>query len=305
MTFPGKWLFELISHDITLGYRIKKVLYSGKTQYQSVDIIETDTLGTSLVLDGKTQSSSVDEYIYHESLVHPAMIAHSNPRKVFIGGGGEGATLREVLNHRSVERVVMLDLDREVVDLCRNYLSKHSDGSFDDNRLELIHSDAREYLLNSSEFFDVIILDLVDPLEEGTAYTLYTQEFYTIAKNRLTDDGILVTQSGPSGLLHYRECFSPIYSTLMTIFPEVHPYNIHIPAFGTMWGFCLAFGKCSGTDAFDLGALDRNIQERILPRLKSYDSVTHKHMFSLPLYLRNGLKQETRIVKDDDPVFMI
>ena len=305
MTFPGKWLFELISHDMTLGYRIKKVLYSGKTQYQSVDIIETDTLGTSLVLDGKTQSSSVDEYIYHESLVHPAMIAHSNPRKVFIGGGGEGATLREVINHRSVERVVMLDLDREVVDLCRNYLSKHSDGSFDDNRLELIHSDAREYLLNSNEFFDVIILDLVDPLEEGTAYTLYTQEFYAIAKNRLTDDGILVTQSGPSGLLHYRECFSPIYRTLMTIFSEVHPYNIHIPAFGTMWGFCVAFAKCRGSDAFDLGALDRNIQERILPTLKSYDSVTHKHMFSLPLYLRNGLEQETRIVKDDDPVFMI
>ncbi|MQF64744.1 spermidine synthase [SAR202 cluster bacterium AC-409-J13_OGT_754m] len=288
-----------------LGYRIKKILYSGKTEYQSVDIIETDTLGTSLVLDGKTQSTSVDEYIYHESLVHPAMIAHSNPRKVFIGGGGEGATLREVLNHRSVEAVVMLDLDSEVVDLCRNYLAKHSDGSFDDNRLTLIHADAREYLLNSNELFDVIILDLVDPLEEGTAYTLYTKEFYTIAKNRLNADGILVTQSGPSGLLHYKECFSPIYRTLMTIFPDVRPYNIHIPAFGTMWGFSLAFAERQESEVFDYEAVDRKIEERIISTLKAYDSVTHKHMFSLPLYLRNGLDEETRIVKDDNPVFMI
>jgi len=305
VAFPGKWLFELISHDMTLGYRIKKILYSGKTEYQSVDIIETDTLGTSLILDGKTQSTSVDEYIYHESLVHPAMILHSHPRRVFIGGGGEGATLREVLNHRSLESVVMVDLDREVVNLCRKYLPKHSNGSFDDNRVKLIHNDAREYLFNSNDLFDVIILDLVDPLEKGTAYTLYTKEFYAIARNRLNAGGILVTQSGPSGLLNYKECFSPIYRTLMTIFPEVHPYNIHIPAFGTMWGFCLAFAERYELDLLEPEDIDRKINERITSSLKAYDSVTHKHMFSLPLYLRHGFAQECRIVKDDNPVFMI
>ena len=156
-------------------------------------------------MDGKTQSTERDEHIYHESLVHPAMLSHPNPRTVFIGGGGEGGTLREALSHRSVERAVMIDLDREVVELCRTYLPRHHQGSFDDPRVELLHQDAREYLANSRETFDVMVMDLVDPLEGGTAYLLYTTEYYDIIKARLGPQGVMVTQSGPSGLLSYQE----------------------------------------------------------------------------------------------------
>ena len=153
--------------DLAMMLQVRQVLYSGETAYQRVEILESELFGRSLVLDGKTQSTERDEHLYHEALVHPAMLLHLGPRTVFIGGGGEGGTLREVLAHRSVERVVMLDLDREVVDLCRRYLPQHHQGSFNDPRVELCHQDAREYLANSDERFDVMIMDLVDPLEGG------------------------------------------------------------------------------------------------------------------------------------------
>ena len=158
----GKWFVETIFPDLAVMLRVQKVLYSGKTQFQEVEILESQVFGRSLVLDGKTQSTEKDEHIYHESLVHPAMLMHPQPRTVFIGGGGEGGTLREVLAHRSVEKAVMLDLDREVVDLCRHYLPHHHQGSFDDPRVELRHEDARAYLKNCSQQFDVMVMDLVD-----------------------------------------------------------------------------------------------------------------------------------------------
>ncbi len=114
----GKWYVETIFPDLAVMLRVQEVLYSGKTEYQNVEVLESAVFGRSLVLDGKTQSTERDEHIYHEALVHPSMLMHPQPRTVFIGGGGEGGTLREVLSHHTVERVVMVDLDREVVDLC-------------------------------------------------------------------------------------------------------------------------------------------------------------------------------------------
>ena len=205
MDVSGKWYLESIVPDLAIMLRVQKVLYSGETAYQKVEVLESTVFGRSLVLDGKTQSTERDEHIYHEALVHPAMLSHPGPRSVFIGGGGEGGTLREILAHRSVNRVVMLDLDREVVDLCRRYLPQHHQGSFDDPRVELLHQDAREYLAACPDSFDVMVMDLVDPMEGGTAYLLYTEEYYRIAKARLKPGGILVTQSGPVGLLNYQE----------------------------------------------------------------------------------------------------
>ena len=116
MDLSGKWYLETVFPDLAVMLQVREVLHSGQTAYQKVDVLESEIFGRSLVLDGKTQSTERDEHVYHEALVHPAMLFHPCPRTVFIGGGGEGGTLREVLCHRSVERVVMLDLDKEVVD---------------------------------------------------------------------------------------------------------------------------------------------------------------------------------------------
>ena len=301
----------MVTADLMVLYRIKDIVHTGKTPYQSVDILDTATFGRCLVLDGKTQSTEADEHIYHESLVHPALLCHTGPESVFIGGGGEGATLREVLRHNSVQRVVMLDLDSDVVKLCRRYLPQHHQGCFDDPRVELRHEDARESLLSCQETFDVMVLDLVDPIEGGPAYLLYTQEFYDIARSKLRPGGVLVTQAGPAGLLSYTECFTAIARTLSNIFPQTYFYTAYVPAFTTPWGFVVAFTEeGSGRDSLQPAGLepqtiDELIEQRVSSKLRYYDGVTHRSMFSIPKYLRQGIAAERRIVTDSEPVFMI
>ena len=304
MDASGKWHFEVVSLDLSMLYRIKDVLYTGQTAYQKVDILQSEEFGRCLVLDGKTQSTEFDEHVYHECLVHPALLSHPDPRSVFIGGGGEGTTLREVLAHRSVKKVTMIDLDKEVVDLCRRFLPQHHQGSFDDSRVELLYQDARGYLAETDESYDVIVLDLVDPMEGGPAYLLYTREFYRLAAQRLNPGGILVTQSGPAGLINYTECFTPIAQTLSGLFPEIRPYTVYVPSFITPWGFTMAVSDPStslpGSDDFMQEA-----QSRIAGELRYLDGVTCHGLFALPRYIREGIASETRTVTDDDPVFMV
>ena len=303
MDMSGNWFIEGVYADLNVMLRIREVFYSGKTAYQKVEVLDSELFGRSLVLDGKTQSTERDEHIYHETLVHPAMLCHPNPKEVFIGGGGEGGTLREVLAHTSVERATMVDLDPEVVALCKEYLPNHHRGSFDDPRTNLLHEDARAYLQNTSDLYDVIILDLVDPLEGGTAALLYTQEFYALAKARLNPDGVLVTQSGPAGLLSFTECFTTIFNTLSSLFENTKAVQVHVPAFQTLWGFTIA----SDTAFRQLTEheVEADLARRLLKQLKYYDGESHRSMHALSKFQREGLKTETRINKDSDPVFMI
>ena len=303
MGISGKWFLETVFPDLAIMLQVREVLHSGQTAYQHVDVLESRVFGRSLVLDGKTQSTERDEHLYHEALVHPAMLMHSNPRTVFIGGGGEGGTLREVLAHRSVERVVMLDLDQEVVELCRRFLPHHHQGSFDDPRVELLFQDARQYLEESRESFDVLIMDLVDPLEGGTAYRLYTEEFYRIVKSRMGAGGIMVTQSGPAGLLSFDECFTTIYKTLASIFASTVPSQVHVPAFATLWGIILASESKLPTLTDE--QVDGLVAERVNKELRFYDGESHRNMFAMPRYVRQGIQQESRINRDATPVFMI
>ena len=303
MELTGNWFAESVSPDLAVLLRLKSVLFSGTTAYQRVEVLDSDVFGRTLVLDGKTQSTEYDEFIYHESLVHPAMLFHPDPRAVFIGGGGEGGTLREVLVHRSVERATMIDLDREVVELCRAHLPHHHQGSFDDSRVTLRHEDARGYLQSGGDDYDVMILDLVDPLEEGTAYLLYTEEFYRIAKSRLNPGGILVTQSGPAGLPNHQECFTTIYHTLSRVFAHAAAAQVHVPAFQTLWGITIA--SDTPLPLRPESEIDAAIAQRINKPLRHYDGETHRGMFALPKFLRQGIEAETRINRDDHPVFMV
>ena len=318
----AEWLPEAVTPDLHQLTHIRSVVYTGRTKYQQVEIIDTDIFGRILRLDGKIQSGQADEYVYHEALVHPVMLHHPNPRRVFIGGGGEGATLREALRHRSVEQVVMVDLDEEVVNLCREHLPTWHRGAFDDPRLELRHEDAHAYLENADEPFDVIILDLVDPMEAGPAYRLYTQEFYRMAMDRLTDNGALVVQSGPAiagmtagpatnensaepeALTDLVRGFTALYHTLSTIFPVVTGYSPVIMDFGSAWSFVLA--AKSGADPANLAPeqVDALIAERITAPLGYYDGITHRHIFSLPKPLREALAAETWIVTEERPLLV-
>ena len=303
MDMSGNWFIESVYTDLNVMLKVREVFYSGSTAYQKVEVIDSELFGRSLVLDGKTQSTDRDEHIYHETLVHPAMLCHPDPKQVFIGGGGEGGTLREVLCHNSVEMATMVDLDSEVVALCRQYLPNHHLGSFDDPRTNLIHEDARAYLQNTPDLYDVIILDLVDPLEGGTAALLYTQEFYALAKARLNSGGVLVTQSGPAGLLSFKECFTTIFNTLGTLFDHIKAVQVHVPAFQTLWGFTIVSDTAFPEVSED--AAESELARRLSKMLKYLDGVSYSNMHSLLKFQRDGLRTEKRINKDSDPVFMI
>jgi spermidine synthase len=301
-TDPDRWLRDKINENFIQLHHIAETLYAGRTKYQSVEVVRSRSFGICLVLDGKIQSSERDEFIYHEALVQPAMLAHPGPEDVFIAGGGEGATLREVLGHKTVKRAVMVEIDEQVTALSRHYLPGHSRGAFEDGRAELHHVDARRYLEKSGDMFDVIIIDLPDPIEKGPAYRLFTQEFYRIVLKRLRKDGLIAVQAGstsPTELLN----LTAVSNTLKSVFPVVTQYSTYVPCFGGPWGFCLASrqndpSRLSPTD------IDARIVARSLGGLRFYDGITHRGVFSLPRYVREALETQPRIITDKNPLYL-
>jgi spermidine synthase len=306
--------------DIFPGLRfeaeLKALLALKQSKFQKVEVIET-FFGRTLITDGKTQSAEFDEHAYHESLVHPAMLqvaSQTPPRTIFIGGGGELATAREVLKYTCVERLVMVDLDETVVTICQEYLPEWGGSTTTDPRFELIIGDAHEYILNSSDKYDVIIMDISDPIEAGPGICLYTKEFYEIAKTKLTQHGVLVTQSGmaesiPTAMAYHTppthvdpSCFTPIHNTLSSAFDTVVPYTTHIPSFGCDWGYNLAYS--GPPNAIFVNQLIEQYIQGAHDSLRFYDETTHCRMFALTKPLRMFMAQDDRIITKDDPIFM-
>lgn len=301
-TDPDKWLRDKINENFIQLHRLDEELYTGRTKYQNVQIVRSRNLGICLVLDNKIQSSETDEFIYHEALVQPAMITHPNPEKVFIAGGGEGATLREVLRHKTVKKVEMVDIDDEVTTLCKQYLPGHAQGAFEDKRASVYHVDAREYLKKSKDKFDIIIIDLPDPIEEGPAAMLFTDEFYWIAREKLAEDGLISVQAGsanPTELLN----FTAVNNTLKQVFRIVTQCTVYVPCFGGPWGFCIASRKHNPV-LLTSYEVDERIKTRGLEGLKFFDGETHRGMFSLPKYIREAMAKQTRIITDKKPLYL-
>lgn len=158
------WFTEGLTSVYRVEMSLKSILFDARSAFQRVQVIETEQFGRTLVMDGQTQSASADEHIYHESLVHPAMLLHEGPKSVFIGGGGEFATAREVLRHKTVERCVMVDIDKVACDICRDQLPEWNDGAFEDPRFHVEYQDARAWLEGTDEMFDIVIMDICDPV---------------------------------------------------------------------------------------------------------------------------------------------
>lgn len=277
------------------------VIATSRSPYQAIEIVELGSYGKALILDGKVQSTTADEFIYHESIIHPAMLCHPHPRRVFVVGGGEGAPVREILKHPSVESVLMVDIDSEVVEFCRRYLPEMSAGALEDSRVRVEFMDARAFLESSDQTFDILIIDISEPIEEGPAYLLFTQEFYKIVFDRLTEHGALAVQAGTISLTGL-DCFATVHATLRSVFPVVAPYFADIPSFGRPWGFLFA-GKGEHPAAVSRDEIDRRIRERVRGTLRYYDGETHAMSFCLPKHVRERLAAETRIIEDNHPLF--
>lgn len=299
---PSNWFVEFVTPDNIQQFSIKNILYCGQSKYQRVELLESTLYGRCLILDGKVQSCEADEFIYHEALIHPAMILHPGPQTVFIAGGGEGATLREILAHRTVQKVVMVDIDEEVIELCKKFLPDHHRGSFNDPRVTLLHMDARKYLEETEEKFDVIIMDLPEPIEGGPAYLLYTQRFYEMIHLKLSENGTFVTQAG-AAISGITRVFTAVVNTLKRVFPIVAPFEATVPSFGGPWAFVLASKKIDPR-MLSVEEIDQRIESRVARSLRFYDGTTHRGLFFIPKYLRDAIARETHVITEDHPVFI-
>jgi spermidine synthase len=230
------------------------------TKFQEVRILETAEYGRMLVLDGHTQSAADDEDIYHECLVQPAMLLHPDPRRVLIIGGGEGATAREVLRHAKVEAVTMVDLDGELVELCREHLPQWHAGAFDDPRLTLIAGDGLEFIAKDTTLWDVIILDLVDAYEEGPSEALFATEFYRKVRARLAPGGVLAVQAMELSATESDDHMI-VRRNLAPVFKYLTSYSVFIPSFWCDWGYLLA-SDVHDPSTLDAATLDERIAER-------------------------------------------
>jgi spermidine synthase len=253
-----------------------------------------------LVLDGIPQSAALDEYIYHETLVHSAMAIPNHPRSVLIAGGGEGACLREVLRHESVERVVMIEVDELVVDLCRLHLPEMSAGGFEDPRVQLIYTNARDYLESTKDLFDCVILDLSDPLPNGPSSRMFTREAFECVADHMASGGALSIQAEPAALgLHAAHC--TILRTLQSVFVSVIPIYEFMPLYGTLYGFAVAANDSVDKD----GLIECSRHVKVAngkQDLRHWDVDACAGAVTIPRYVRDRLEADSHISTDAKPI---
>ena len=291
---------EWLTRSLAVLYGIEEVVYSGRTRYQKVDVLKTRDYGLALVLDGLLQSAEVDEHIYHESLVHPVMVAHLEPRRILVVGGGEGATIREVEKYGCVEEITMVDLDEKLIEIARKHLPAWSRGAFEDRRLRLFIDEGRQFLSKQpDQSYDVIIMDATDPVEWGPAVKLYTKEFYEIAERKLAPGGILVTQA--SSASHSPKTFLSIIHTLGEVFPKACSYSVYVKSFASLWGFAVG-SKGPQPSELSPAEVDSRIRDRGVKGLKFYSGDVHRALFTLTEALMRSWAVEPKVLTDEAPI---
>lgn len=262
---------------------IDYIIKEGKTPYQSYLFFHSKTNGTCIAIDGDIQSCQRDEAIYHEALVHVAMLLSEKPKNVLIMGGGEGATAREVLKHHEVlEKVVMVDIDEEFVRVCEEFAPSWSDGVFENEKLEVHYMDIKEYLANTDIKFDVVIGDLVDVDDwDGFLATLYNEEFYANLKKVLNKNAILATQGGGLDTIKNQN-HKNIKKSLSSAFLHVNTYGVVVPSFYGLWGYVLA-----SDNALDVSIFEERLKQRKI-NLKAIGNENLKSLFNIPKIIKES-----------------
>ncbi len=284
-----QWYVEQFSATEAHQHAIEETYFAGRTAFQDVAVIRTAAFGKMLIIDGDTQSSQADEKIYHETLVHPALAGLARRNEVLILGGGEGATLREVLRRADVGRCTMVDIDGEVVELSKRFLPEWADGAFEDPRARVIVGDALAFLREDAGTYDAILSDLTEPLEDSPSNPLFCDAVFADIKRRLAPDGVYALQASTAGF-HNVRLHAKMARTLRRYYKFVRSYYTHVPAFDNDW----AFLACS--DVVDVAGLDEARIASYVGGLRGenyfYDAETHRRIFSLPLYVRRELAKD-------------
>jgi spermidine synthase len=257
------------------------LIESLQTPYQRIEVFDTPSLGKLMRIDGANMTSERDEFFYHESLVHPAAIVHPSPKNVLIIGGGDGGSSEEILKYPTVEKVVLAELDEGVVEIAKKYFHAVHRDVFVNPKLDVRIGDGMALIKSTTERFDLIYLDLTDPI--GPTQALYTTNFYADCKRALAAGGALVLHIG-SPFSHPQRVASSM-KNLRAVFEKVVPYFAHIPSYGATWGFAIASDaldpRAITSESIDAQLAHRNIGDR-----QYFNGDIHIAMLALPGYIK-------------------
>lgn len=275
------WFEENMPEGWGLKVRVERTIESVQSQFQKIDLFQTGGMGKMLVIDGKVQLCELDEFTYHEMIAHVPLVAHPNPRKVMVVGGGDGGTIREVLQHPGVEKAVLVEIDPEVVRICREHLPTVS-GKLADPRVEIVAADAAEYM-RSARGFDAILVDSSDPV--GPSEVLFSGGFYSDVKAALAPEGVMSMQSG-SPFFYFDQIVGAVKG-LREVFPHVRPVVVPVPTYpsGT---WTLVAASLGGDLALPLAELQRRCAERKL-QTRWYSPEMHAASLAVPPMLEKAL----------------
>ncbi|MCB1617060.1 MAG: polyamine aminopropyltransferase [Pseudomonadales bacterium] len=266
-------------------YSIDKIYFENKTDHQHLMIFHNARFGRVMALDGAVQTTEKDEFIYHEMMTHVPILAHGNVRRVLIIGGGDGGMLREVLRHPGIEHVTQVEIDQQVIEMCKTYFPKHSCGAYDDPRVNIVIDDGLNFIKTNTEKFDIVITDCTDPI--GPGESLFTSSFYEGCANALTEEGIFVAQNGV--------CFMQLDEVTTTAkrlapyFADCHFYNAAVPTYvgGAMtfaWASHNPVHRTKTTDIIEKNFKNSGIKTRF------YNPALHVGSFALPQYVLEALQ---------------
>lgn len=272
---------EITPAGFGIAIKIKEVLFSEQSPFQKVEILDSDSaLGKILTLDDLMMTTEGDEHFYHEMISHIPMMNHKAPKSVLVIGGGDGGTVREVLKHDTVEKVVLCEIDGMVIDVCKKHLPTIA-GELDNPKVEVLVEDAIEYIKNKENEFDIVLIDSTDPMGPGEG--LFTEEFYTNVKKSLRKGGIVAAQS-ESPVVNKEE-IKKMYTLLKKVFQITSTFTSPIPTYpGGYW----AWAFCS-EEVEPLSYIDEKRCEEITKTCKIYNKEYHLARFALPNFLKQIL----------------
>lgn len=277
---PDPLTLEWLTPEIAHCFTTRRPPVSIQSTYQRIEWHDTKAMGRLLALDGAFMLSERDEFIYHECMVHVPALAHADPKRALVMGGGDGCSARELLKHPGIESVVIAELDPMVVATCRENFADVNNHAFDEPRVHIEIGDALAFLRNSSTLYDLIVMDLTDP-DDAESAPLYSTETYQLIRDRLSPDGVLSLHIG-SAFFH-PERFAATLRDLRTVFTEVHAYKAFMPTYGAEWGMACASMRGNPSTLSEVDIAHR-LAQRGISDLRFYTPRVHASLFAWPGY---------------------
>ncbi|MBB6216661.1 spermidine synthase [Anaerosolibacter carboniphilus] len=277
------WYTEEHTDDVRFSLRVKEHLFSGESEFQKLDILDTYEYGKLMTLDGLVMVTEKDEFVYHDMIVHISMAVNPNIKNVLVIGGGDGGTVRELMKYPNINHVDMVEIDKLVVDASRKYFPAVS-CEVDNPKVTVLYEDGIKFIQGKEKVYDLILIDSTDPIGPGEG--LFTTDFYNNCYKALTEDGILINQNETPVYEKFFEVGISSNKKLKKMFPIVHVYQANIPTYpGGYWLFNFASKKFHPIQ--DMKEAEWN---QLGIKTKYYNTELHKGCFALPNYVKEKIE---------------